>query len=47
MKRTNWNLPNIIQETPITGDPTFYIYANKSRKSGYIPENSSKMDLSL
>ena len=43
IKRTNWILPHIVQDTPITGAPTFYTDANKSGKTGYKSDNLSKV----
>ena len=47
IKRTNWNLPHIVQETQISGAPTFYTKANKSGKADYKSENVSKLHLSF
>ena len=46
IKRTNWILPYIVGETPITGVPTFYADANKSGKADYKSENLSKVEQS-
>lgn len=35
MKRTNWILPYIVEDTPFSGAPTFYTDTNKSGKAGY------------
>ena len=35
IKRTNWILPRIVQDTHINGTLTFYTDANKPGKAGY------------
>ena len=46
MKLTNWIIPHILQNTPITGSPTIYTDTNESGKEGYKSENLSKVDQS-
>ena len=42
-KRTNCILPQIIKRFPISGAPTFYTDANKSRKTRHKSEDVSKV----
>ena len=46
MKRTNWILLYVVQDTPITRAPTFYTDANKSGKAVCKSKNLSKVDQS-
>ena len=46
IKRTNWILPSIVQDTPIAGALVFYTYTNKSESMGYKSENLSKVNQS-
>ena len=34
LKRSDWILPHIVGDTPITGAPAFYVNANDSEKAG-------------
>ncbi|KAL6031758.1 hypothetical protein STEG23_037209 [Scotinomys teguina] len=43
IKRADWILPRIVQETPISGVRTFYTDANKQGKAGYKSEDLSKV----
>lgn len=43
IKRTNWILPHRVKGTPISGVPTFYIFANKSGKAVYKSGKVSKV----
>lgn len=45
IKRIYWILPYIVKGTPISGAPTFYPDANKTRKVGNKKEKNSSKSL--
>ena len=43
IKETNWIFPHVVQDTPISGAPTFYMDANNLGKVGYKSDNLTKV----